>query len=174
MTGTKRGPVVGTVARRSRGAAMAITVAAVTSVTTGCSRPTFESEHSSAAETTASIAPLAAAAPLASTPRAGFVRLARSAHPMARPELEIGRVEPGRRLSNLSLFFKLTPDQRRERDALAAAQLESELAPLSPVVDARDVPPTIRREARGRGAGHELARRDRASRFIAPRPWARA
>jgi subtilase family serine protease len=124
MTGMKRGPVVGTVAGRSTGAATAIIVAAMTSVTAGCSRPTFESEHSSPTETTAALAPPAAAAPLASTPRAGFVRLARSAHPLARPELEVGRVEPGRRLSNLSLFFKLTPEQRRERDALAAAQLD--------------------------------------------------
>jgi hypothetical protein len=99
-------------------------VAAVTSATTGCSRATFENDHAGPAETTATLGPPAAAAPLASTPRSGFVRLARGAHPLARPELEVGRVEPGRRLSNLSLFFKLTPEQRRERDALAAAQLD--------------------------------------------------
>lgn len=121
---TKRGSAVCTVAGRSAGAAMAITAAAIASLTTGCNRATPESDPAGPAATMATPVPAAAAAPRASEPKPGFVRLARSTHPLARPELEVGRVEPGRRISNLSLFFKLTPEQRKERDALAAAQVD--------------------------------------------------
>jgi hypothetical protein len=122
----KRDLAPGTVAGWTTPTAMAMAVVAATSVTTGCSRAATEDEHTAPSAATADLTPAAATAPRASdpVPAPGFVRLARSAHPLARPELEIGRVEPGRRLSNLSLFFKLTPEQRRERDALAAAQLD--------------------------------------------------
>ncbi len=45
--------------------------------------------------------------PAASPPAPpGFVTLARSAHPLARPELDVGRLEPSRVLHNLSLVFR--------------------------------------------------------------------
>ncbi len=121
---TKRGPAVDTVAGWTTGAAMAITLVGVTSATTGCSRAAPGDDPTAVAAATASLAAPAATAPAAIEPQPGFVRLARSAHPLARPELDAGRVEPERRISNLSLFFKLTPEQRRQRDALAAAQLD--------------------------------------------------
>ena len=56
------------------------------------------------------------------------IRLERDAHPLARPELDRGRLDPAKRLANLSLVFKLSPEQLRDRDALLAAQLD----PASP------------------------------------------
>ncbi len=56
------------------------------------------------------------------------VRLERSAHPLARSELDVGALPHETRLSNLSLVFKLTPEQTRDRDALLAAQVD----PTSP------------------------------------------
>jgi hypothetical protein len=52
------------------------------------------------------------------------VRLPRAEHPLARPEFDLGRLDPEKRVANLSLFFNMTPDQRKDRDALAAAQLD--------------------------------------------------
>ncbi len=54
----------------------------------------------------------------------GYVRLNSAIHPYARPENDIGRLDPEQRLANISLFFKLSPKQLRDRDALAAAQLD--------------------------------------------------
>ena len=51
------------------------------------------------------------------------VRLARGAHPLARPELDVGALDPGKRLENLAVVFKLSPEQVRDRDALRDAQL---------------------------------------------------
>src|SRR5262249_12426412 len=48
------------------------------------------------------------------------VRIARGAHPLARPDLDVGPVDPARRIQNLSLVFKLSPEQLRDRDALLA------------------------------------------------------
>src|SRR5665213_2471111 len=56
--------------------------------------------------------------------RSGFVRLPNAAHPSAIPENDLGRMAPDERIENLSLFFKLSPDQRADRDALVAAQLD--------------------------------------------------
>jgi MYXO-CTERM domain-containing protein len=103
---------------------MAIAMASVVSLTAACDRTTPGQSLAGPAATAVSVSPAAAAPQLASAPRPGFVRLARSQHPFARPEVDAGRVEPGRKLSNLSLFFKLSAEQRRGRDALAAAQLD--------------------------------------------------
>jgi hypothetical protein len=51
----------------------------------------------------------------------GYVQLARGAHPLARPENELGRLDPSKRLENLSLVMQLSPQQQRDRDALVAA-----------------------------------------------------
>src|ERR1700685_1423737 len=48
----------------------------------------------------------------------GYLTLARSAHPLARPENDLGRLEPTKVLHNLSLVFKLSNAQRAERDTL--------------------------------------------------------
>ena len=56
--------------------------------------------------------------------RNGFVRASSAIHPYARPENDAGRVDPALRIANLSLFFKLSPEQRADRDALALAQLD--------------------------------------------------
>jgi hypothetical protein len=58
----------------------------------------------------------------------GFVRLDGSKHPLARPEFDVGPLDPGKRIANLSLVFKMSPAQLQERDALIAAQLD----PTSP------------------------------------------
>ena len=50
----------------------------------------------------------------------GYVTLTRGAHPLARPEYDVGRLDPTRVLHNLSLVFKLSPGQRADRDALLA------------------------------------------------------
>jgi hypothetical protein len=84
-------------------------------------------EHPSGSEATQS-----SPATLASAPRAavhvplktGFVRLTDKIHPLARPELDVGRMDPDESIAHLSLFFKLSPEQRRDRDALVAAQLD--------------------------------------------------
>jgi hypothetical protein len=59
---------------------------------------------------------------------ASFVALPGGAHPLALPEHDRGRVEPQRRLSNLSFVFRLSPEQLRQRDALLEAQQD----PASP------------------------------------------
>jgi hypothetical protein len=57
-------------------------------------------------------------------PTHGYVRIERGVHPLARPEFDLGPLDPDRRLTNLSVVFKLSPEQRRDRDALLAAQLD--------------------------------------------------
>ncbi len=54
----------------------------------------------------------------------GYVPVTLRAHPLARPEDDRGPLDPGKHLSNLSLVFRLTSEQLRERDALKAAQLD--------------------------------------------------
>lgn len=44
--------------------------------------------------------------------------LPRNTHPLARPELDLGRLEPAKVLHNLSLVFKPSAAQKAERDAL--------------------------------------------------------
>jgi hypothetical protein len=118
---TMRSAVSRTLTRWTMRGAMTI---AVVSLTTACDRASpGESLAAPAAAATVTVA-TAATATIATAPRPGFVRLARSRHPFARPEVDAGRMEPGRKLSNLSLFFKLSPEQRQERDALATAQLD--------------------------------------------------
>ena len=73
-------------------------------------------------------APAPAPAGATPSPQTGTVPLTRHAHPLARPEFDRGPLDPGRRLSNLSLVFRMTPEQIRERDALKSAQLD----PASP------------------------------------------
>ena len=73
----------------------------------------------------ASAATAAAALRPVSVPlRRGFVRIPGAVHPFARPEYDAGRLDPQKRIANLSLFFKLSPEQRRDRDALVVAQLD--------------------------------------------------
>jgi len=56
------------------------------------------------------------------------VSLPRGVHPMARPELDRGPLDPARRIANLSLAFKLSPAQLADREALKRALLD----PASP------------------------------------------
>jgi len=49
-----------------------------------------------------------------------MVRLERGVHPLARRELDAGPLDPGRRISNVSLVFKLSPQQLRDRDEMLA------------------------------------------------------
>jgi hypothetical protein len=58
------------------------------------------------------------------TPTHGYVRIERGVHPLARPEFDLGPLDPDRRLTNLSLVFQLSAEQRRDREALLAAQLD--------------------------------------------------
>jgi MYXO-CTERM domain-containing protein len=53
------------------------------------------------------------------------VRLARGVHPLARSERDLGRLDPARRLGNLSVVFKLSPEALHDRAALIAAQLDA-------------------------------------------------
>jgi subtilase family serine protease len=66
--------------------------------------------------------------PTSAASPSGFVRLERGKHPLARPEFDIGPLDPGKRIANLSLVFKPSPAQLQERDALLAAQVD----PTSP------------------------------------------
>jgi MYXO-CTERM domain-containing protein len=58
------------------------------------------------------------AKPAAVTSNTAYVRLERGAHPLARPEYDQGPLDPNRRISNLSVVFKPTPQQMRDRNAL--------------------------------------------------------
>jgi len=89
----------------------------------GCTGST--SDDAPPATPAPSVAP---AAPVLIRPHPGTVRLPRAEHPLARPEFELGRLAPERHIANLSLFFGLSAEQRKERDALVAAQLD----PASP------------------------------------------
>ena len=64
----------------------------------------------------------------AAAPGDGSLRLVRGAHPFARPEFDIGPLDPERRLTNLAVVFRLSPQQKIDRDALLVAQLD----PASP------------------------------------------
>jgi hypothetical protein len=89
----------------------------------GATRPGEETAAVAAAAVTAAAparVPVHVSVPL----RSGFARLPKSLHPYAKPELDAGRVEGDRRIDNLSMFFKLSSDQRTERDALVAAQVD--------------------------------------------------
>ncbi|MGD0678619.1 MAG: protease pro-enzyme activation domain-containing protein [Polyangiaceae bacterium] len=66
----------------------------------------------------------AVASGAASASSAGYVRLTRGAHPLARPEFDVGPLDPDRRIANLAIVFKLSPQQETDRDALLAAQLD--------------------------------------------------
>jgi hypothetical protein len=72
--------------------------------------------------TTAPLAPKPA--PVRIEPRPGSARLAHAENPLARPEYDQGRLDPEKRIENLSLFFSLSPAQRADRDALVLAQLD--------------------------------------------------
>ncbi|MBS2033282.1 MAG: S8/S53 family peptidase, partial [Deltaproteobacteria bacterium] len=54
------------------------------------------------------------------TPASGSVVLERTVPPLARPELDVGRLDRARVLHNMSLVFALTPAQKADRDALLA------------------------------------------------------
>ena len=54
--------------------------------------------------------------------------LPRGVHPLARPELDRGPLDPARRIANLSLAFRLSPAQLADREALKRALLD----PASP------------------------------------------
>jgi hypothetical protein len=105
----------------SKGArAFARTGAAATlAILAGCGTPPRSDAPSTAA-------PSAAAVVI--EPRPGSARLARAENPLARPAFDQGRLDPEKRIANLSLFFSLSPEQRKDRDALVAAQLD----PASP------------------------------------------
>jgi len=53
-----------------------------------------------------------------------FVTLDRNVHPLARPEHDIGPLDPATQLSNLSVVFKLSPKQLLDREALKSALLD--------------------------------------------------
>jgi subtilase family serine protease len=57
-----------------------------------------------------------------------YVSLPRGVHPLARPELDRGPLDPARHISNLSLVFKLSPAQLADRERMKHALLD----PASP------------------------------------------
>jgi subtilase family serine protease len=61
--------------------------------------------------------------PASSAP--AYVRIDRGAHPLARPEVDVGPLDPGMRIDHLSILFKLSPKQVRERDALLADLIDA-------------------------------------------------
>jgi subtilase family serine protease len=65
-----------------------------------------------------------AGASVEATPPAA-VRLARGVHPLAQSGRDLGRLDPSRRLGNLAIVFKLSPEALRDRAALIAAQLDA-------------------------------------------------
>src|SRR5262245_61439799 len=52
---------------------------------------------------------------------AGYARLGHGAIPASRVQLDRGPLDPARRISNLSMAFKLSPAQLADREALKAA-----------------------------------------------------
>jgi MYXO-CTERM domain-containing protein len=70
--------------------------------------------------------PLPSGAPAATT---AMVPLAGSLHPLARPEADVGRMDPGVRLSGLSLLFRASPTQK----AAIARTLTTLQDPASPL-----------------------------------------
>jgi MYXO-CTERM domain-containing protein len=62
--------------------------------------------------------PVESDAPARPTAQAGYVTLERTAHPLARPENDVGRLDGARVIHNLSLVFKPTAAQRAARDTL--------------------------------------------------------
>jgi hypothetical protein len=64
-----------------------------------------------------------AAPPTASAALSAMVALPGNVHPLARPDFDVGRLDPGMKLSGLSLLFRMSPDQAAlEKHALAAQQ----------------------------------------------------
>ena len=63
--------------------------------------------------------PAPGSAPAPAAPSA-YVTLERAAHPLARPEFDLGRLDGAKVLHNMSLVFELTPAQKADRDALLA------------------------------------------------------
>ena len=94
--------------------------------TSGCDNPSAPppGQQAPAAPQPATPAVKAVARPVTVPLQHGFVRLTDRIHPYATPENDIGRLDPEQRISNVSLFFKPTPEQRRDRAALAAAQVD--------------------------------------------------
>jgi MYXO-CTERM domain-containing protein len=84
-----------------------VALAAAVSTVGGCSTTV-----SSPASSDAGVAPSTAAPPT--------VQLTHGAHPLARPEFDIGPLDPAKRIENLSVIFKLSPQQLHDRDALLA------------------------------------------------------
>jgi MYXO-CTERM domain-containing protein len=54
-------------------------------------------------------------------PAAGLVQVPRNVHPFARPESDLGRLEPSKRLANLAIHFKPSAAQQKDLDALVQA-----------------------------------------------------
>jgi hypothetical protein len=92
--------------------ARAVAILAVGATVAGCTAPMSDAPTSAGG---------ADAAPVSAN---GYVRLERGAHPLARPEFDLGPLDPNRRLTNLLVVFKLSPEQERDRDALRAAHLD--------------------------------------------------
>ena len=57
----------------------------------------------------------------ATTTGSGYVPIARGAHPLARSEYDVGPLDPNKRIANLSVVFKPTPEQLSDRNALRDA-----------------------------------------------------
>jgi MYXO-CTERM domain-containing protein len=56
------------------------------------------------------------------------VKIPASVHPLAQPAFDTGRMDPGATLRNVSLLFRMTPQQKAANEALQRAQLD----PTSP------------------------------------------
>ncbi len=93
--------------RGARGAAGLFLLLVVAAV--ACSTPPSSSRPSTGAQ------------PADAGSSSTFTTLARGAHPLARPDLEIGRLAADQRIENLSLVFKLSAGQLADRDALVAS-----------------------------------------------------
>ena len=53
-----------------------------------------------------------------------FVKLVRGTHPLALPKYDLGPLPTSKRIENLSIVFKMSPQQQADHDALLAAQLD--------------------------------------------------
>ena len=84
---------------------------------------------------------------------AAFTPLTRTAHPLALPENDLGRLDPTTTLHHLSLVFKLSPAQKAERDALLVGARASRLAELPPAGSRPKSTPRASAPARETSAG---------------------
>ena len=104
----------------------------------------------------------------------GYMRIPNAVHPFAVPENDAGRLDPERRIENLSLFFKPSPISKAQMDALAIAQLDPKSPEYHQWLTPERYAARFGAAARGHRARDRLARGSRGSRCTGRRASARA